>query len=129
MREAVVRTASGKLRQSIAIGPHELIADEPVEQGGDDAGPAPHDFLLAALGSCTSMTLKLYADRKGWALRHVEVRLTQAKEDGVHVIRRHVRLEGDLDGEQRNRLIEIANKCPVHKTLTGKIEIQTDLIG
>jgi len=128
MRDATVRTGSGKLQQSIDVGPHHLVADEPVDVGGGDGGPAPHDFLLAALGSCTSMTVKMYADRKGWALRAVEVRLSQAKEDGAHVIRRHVRLEGDLDAEQRARLLEIANKCPVHKTLTGPISIATDLI-
>jgi putative redox protein len=127
MRTATVRTDAGKLRQSITIGPHHLVSDEPVDQGGDDAGPAPHDFLLAALGACTSMTLELYAARKGWALRGVEIELSQAKEDGVHVIQRRIRFDGDLDEEQRARLVEIANKCPVHRTLTGEIRINTQL--
>jgi putative redox protein len=95
--------------------------------GGGDAGPQPHDFLLAALGACTSMTVKMYAERKGWPLRSVEVKLSQAKEGDVHVMKRQVRLEGDLDAEQRTRLLEIANKCPVHKTLTGHLRIETDL--
>ena len=127
MRDATVRTRSGKFQQDIEIDKHHLIADEPVASGGDDAGPAPHDFLLAALGSCTSMTVKMYADRKGWALRSVEVKLSQAKEGEVHVIRRDIHFEGDLDAEQRARLLEIANKCPVHKTLTGEIRIDSDL--
>jgi putative redox protein len=126
MRETTVATAEGKYRQTISIGPHRLPADEGTEVGGGDAGPAPHEFLLAALGACTSMTLKMYADRKQWALKHVEVKLDGAHEGGVFRIQRHIRLEGDLDAEQRARLIEIANKCPVHKTLTGTIAILTE---
>jgi putative redox protein len=127
MREATVRTKQGKFQQDIEIGKHRMVGDEPTENGGDDAGPAPHDFLLAALGSCTSMTVKMYADRKGWPLKSVEVRLSQAKENDVHVIKRHIQFEGDLSDEQRARLLEIAGKCPVHKTLTGEIRIDSDL--
>src|SRR5262245_28362617 len=122
MRPATVETKSGKFQQSIEIGPHHLVADEPATDGGEDGGPAPHDFLLAALGACTSMTVKLYADRKGWPLERVHVELEQAK-DGAgagHVIRRVILLEGPLDDEQRARLLEIAGKCPVHRTLTGE---------
>jgi putative redox protein len=126
-RQARITTATGKFQQTIEIGPHRLIGDEPAESGGNDAGPAPHEFLLAALGTCTSMTVKLYADRKGWPLRKAEVRLTQEKQEGVHVMHRSVTLEGDLDAEQRARLLEIAQKCPVHKTLTGEIRIETEL--
>ena len=128
MREGTVRTKQGKFQQDVEIGKHHLVADEPTESGGDDAGPAPHDFLLAALGSCTSMTVKLYADRKGWPLKSVEVKLSQAKENDVHVIKRHIHLEGDLNDEQRARLMEIAGKCPVHKTLSGEIRIDSDQI-
>jgi putative redox protein len=127
MRDATVRTRSGKFQQDVEIENHRLIADEPESSGGENAGPAPHDFLLAALGACTSMTVKMYADRKGWPLRSVEVKLTQAKENDVHVMRRDVKLEGDLDAEQRARLLEIANKCPVHKTLSGEIRIESKL--
>ena len=126
MREGRVATGKGKLGVDIELGPHHLAADEPPPEG-EDTGPAPHDFLLAALGACTSMTLKMYAGRKGWPLERVEVTLSQAKVDGVHQIQRHVRLEGPLDAEQGARLLEIANKCPVHKTLTGQIKIATDL--
>ncbi len=86
MRDAIIRDGNGKLQQRIEIGPHALVADEPRESGGDDLGPAPHDYLLAALGACTSMTLKLYAERKGWPLRHVEVTLRQEKTADAHVI-------------------------------------------
>jgi putative redox protein len=127
MREATVHTGNGKHRQEIDIESHHLVADEPKDVGGDDAGPSPHDFLLAALGSCTSMTVKMYADRKGWPLKSVEVKLSQEKVGDVHVIKRHIRFEGDLDNDQRARLLEIANKCPVHKTLSGEIRIDSDL--
>jgi putative redox protein len=127
MRDAIVRTGSGKFGQLIELGPHRLAADEPVEAGGDDTAPAPHDFLLAALGACTSMTLSMYAARKGWPLESVEVRLSQHKEDGTHVIQREVRMSGPLSDEQRERLLEIANKCPVHKTLSGPIRIDSRL--
>lgn len=127
MRPATIRTRAGKFQQTVTLGPHELIADEPAEDGGDDLGPAPHDFLLAALGTCTSMTVKLYADRKGWPLTSVRVELTQEKQGASHVIHRVVHLEGPLDDEQRARLVDIAQKCPVHRTLTGEIRIDTAL--
>jgi putative redox protein len=129
MREARVTTGKGKFGQSVQIGPHSLVSDEEKEVGGDDAGPAPHDFLLAALGSCTSSTVKLYADRKGWPLERVEVTLSQGKEGDAHVIVRRIRLHGPLTEEQRARLLDIAGKCPVHKTLTGAIRVQSALEG
>ncbi len=137
-REAHVHTAQGKFGQRISVGPHELGADEPVDLGGDDRGPSPHELLLSALGACTSMTVKMYADRKGWPVTAVDVKLSHEKskrpmadggpEQSVTVLRRRVHLEGDLTDEQRTRLLEIANKCPVHKTLTGSIEIPTELV-
>jgi putative redox protein len=125
MRQVNVGWAQGKFAQDIDIAGHRLRADEPTEQGGDNSGPGPHEFLLAALGSCTAMTLKIYAERKGWALRDVRVTLNGQSADGGFVITRQLRLDGDLDAEQRQRLIEIAEKCPVHKTLTGTITINT----
>jgi putative redox protein len=129
MREVRVRTAKGKFGQDVTVGPHALRADEPRENEGDDTGPVPHEFLLIGLGACTSMTVKLYADRKGWPLEAVDVRLAGRHEDGVFVIERRLDVSGALSDEQKARLVEIAGKCPVAKTLQGTIRIQTELVG
>jgi putative redox protein len=125
--------------QEIAVGPHRLVGDEPVTSGGTDTGPNPYDLLLAALGTCTSMTLGLYARRKQWPLEAVTVRLKhsrvhaadceacESKEARVDRIDREVELAGPLSPDQRARLLEIANRCPVHRTLTSTIDIQTRL--
>jgi putative redox protein len=125
MRNVSVGWAAGKFAQDIEVGGHRLRADEPLDKGGDDSGPAPHELLLAALGSCTAMTLKVYAERKGWPLRDVHVTLNGVTGEGGFTITRQLRIDGDLDREQRQRLVEIANKCPVHKTLAGTITIET----
>jgi putative redox protein len=137
-RVSVTGGPSG-LRQQVAAGRHALVGDEPVDQGGTDAGPDPYDFLLAALGTCTSMTVSLYARRKGWPLEGVKVHLMHSKvhaldcascetrEGKVDRIDRDLELMGPLSDEQRGRLLEIANKCPVHRTLTSEIEIRTRL--
>jgi putative redox protein len=125
MRDVDVRWGSGKLGQDIAIGTHTLRVDEPADKGGDDTGPAPHELLLAALGSCTAITLKMYADRKGWPLRDVQVKLTGGAGEGRYAITRQLTLVGELDADQRQRLVEIAGKCPVHRTLTGEVAITT----
>ncbi|HET9714657.1 MAG TPA: bifunctional alpha/beta hydrolase/OsmC family protein [Pseudolabrys sp.] len=134
----VVReTGSGKFQQEILSGPHRFIADEPVKVGGHDSGPGPYDLLLAALGACTSMTLRLYAEHKKLPLERVTVRLQhnkihaedclscETKEGMVDRIDRNITLEGTLDPDQRKRLLEIADKCPVHRTLESEIEIRT----
>ena len=139
MSEVIVTSLSNLTNEVRYSDDHTLITDEPVEAGGEDAGPDPYTLLLAALGSCISMTTKLYAKRKGWPLERVTVRLrqerihgkdcvecTNAAEGYVHRIQRAVTFEGNLDEEQRARLQEIAHKCPVHKTLTSPIVI-TDL--
>ena len=125
MREVIVRSDGTKLGQDIAIGELRLRADHEVADGGNDTGGAPHELLLAALGSCTSMTLRSYAEHKGWPLRSVTVSLSGEKADGKYVITRKLQMEGDLDAEQRQRLIEIAEKCQVHRTLTGEVVVQT----
>ena len=125
MREVSVEWESGKFAQDIEVAGHRLRADEEAEKGGDNSGPAPHELLLAALGSCTAMTLKVYADRKGWPLRDVRVILNGASSETGFTITRQLQIDGDLDQEQRRRLIEIADKCPVHKTLAGDITIST----
>jgi len=134
----VVReTGKGKFEQDVHAGRHHLIADEPVKVGGLDTGPNPYDLLLAALGACTSMTLRLYADQKKLPLRRVEVRLRhdriyaadcaecETKEGLIDHIERVISLEGDLDSRQRAKLMEIADKCPVHRTLTSEVRIRT----
>ncbi|MGE5515892.1 MAG: OsmC family protein [Bacteroidota bacterium] len=130
----VASSGEGKLTQVVLAGRHVLRADEPVEDGGDDFGPTPHQFLLAALGSCTAITLQMVANRRGWPLEHVEVRLrrgTLPPDNGGPgtLILRDIVLDGPLDEDQRRKLLEIAEKCPVHKTLTGEISIVSGLVG
>ena len=125
MREVSVGWAKGAFAQDIEVAGHPLRADEETEKGGADTGAAPHELLLAALGSCTAMTLKVYAERKGWPLTDAHVTLNGTHADGRFVITRQVQLTGELDAEQRQRLLEIADKCPVHKTLAGEIAITT----
>src|SRR5687768_6353484 len=100
MREVSIQWAQGKLAQDIHVDGHRLRADEEPDKGGDNTGPAPHELLLAALGSCTAITLKVYAERKGWPLRDVHVTLNGASIDGRFVITRHIALAGELDAEQ-----------------------------
>ncbi|MHA1597222.1 MAG: OsmC family protein, partial [Alphaproteobacteria bacterium] len=132
----------GKFSQSILVnGRHTLFADEPQSVGGDDSGPSPYDLLLAGLGACTSMTLRMYAEHKGIALDKVSVSLKHAKvhaedcqaceTDADHAkldsIEREIEIIGDLDEKTRQRLLEIADKCPVHRTLHSEIRIDSRL--
>lgn len=140
-RVLVRDTGQGKFQQVMRLGQHVLYADEPVEHGGGDTGPSPYELLLAALGSCTAMTLRLYAARKKWPLVRTTVTLTHEKrhatdcedceEDGSRLdhLARGIRLEGSLSVEQRARLMEIADRCPVHRTLLGEIRIETRELG
>src|SRR4051812_36635442 len=136
-REVVVRSAGEGFRQDVDTGAHRLIVDEPASLGGTDTGPTPYALLLAALGACTAMTLRLYARHKGWPLETVEVRLShdkihaedcaicETKEGRLDRIEREVIIGGPLTEEQRKRLGEIADRCPVHRTLTSEIHIRT----
>lgn len=129
-RAVTVRsTGEGKFYNEVLVGGHRLAADEPHAVGGTDAGPTPYELLMAALGACTSMTLRMYADHKGLALGPVEVAVTHTtrEQDGhkVDVFTRAIGLSGALDEAQRARLIEIAEKCPVHKTLSAGARIET----
>jgi putative redox protein len=140
MATVVSEAGKGKFVQDVVTGGHQLVADEPVAGGGTDAGPSPYDFLLTALGTCTSMTLRMYADMKKLPLEKVVVTLNYAKvhaQDCVNCendtalvdhIDRKIELQGNLTAEQREKLLAIANKCPVHRTLTSKILITTELI-
>ena len=138
-RRVVVRETrtGGKFQNTVSIGPHHLLADEPVAAGGTDTGPGPYDFLLTALGACKSMTMRLYADRKSFPLERATVTLShskihaedceecETKEGMLDQIDVLIGLEGPLDTDQYKRIVEIADKCPVHRTLTSEIRIRT----
>lgn len=133
----VQETRNGKFQQLVSVGPHRLLADEPVAVGGNDTGPGPYDFLLAGLGACTSMTMRMYAERKALPVERITVTLSHTKihaadcedcetKDGkIDRIERVIAMEGQLDAEQRARLMEIADKCPVHRTLESEIKVVT----
>ena len=108
-------------------GKHTWLADEPESIGGGDRGPTPVSLLLSSLGACTSITLKMYAQRKGWPLTDVHVALAMQTGDDGSTIDRQIVLKGELSEEQRERLLQIANACPVHKILTGSITIRSGL--
>ena len=137
-RNVVVReTRAGKFQQNVTSGPHQLLADEPVAAGGADTGPGPYDLLLSALGACTSMTMRMYADRKSLPVDRITVTLNhnnihaedcaecETREGLIDQIDRVISIEGALDADQRQRLMEIADKCPVHRTLKSEVRILT----
>jgi len=136
----VSETRSGHLTQRVRAGRHVLLADEPVAVGGDDAGPSPYDYLLAALGACTSMTMRLYAERKGIAAERFTLRLAHSRvhaedcadcesEQGtIGEITREIMIEGNFSDDERARLLAIADRCPVHATLTHEIKVRTRLV-
>lgn len=137
-RQVVVReTRNSRFQQTISVGPHRMLADEPPAVGGEDSGPSPYDFVLAGLGACTAMTMRLYAERKALPLDRVTVSLKHSKihasdcaecetrEGMLDQMDRVITIEGALDAEQRKKLMEIADKCPVHRTLSSEIRIVT----
>lgn len=140
-RHVVVCGPSAGFRSEISVGPHQQVADEPHDVGGGDEGPTPYEYLLSALGTCTVMTLRLYADRKKWPLEHAVCRLHHFKrhvndcrdcDDGKRAFLDHVECEielfGPLSADQRARLLEIAGKCPVHRTLSSEVRIHSVLV-
>ena len=139
MAEVVVRSSIG-LAHTIEARGHRLLADEPQAAGGTDTGPTPYELLLGALGACTAMTIRLYAQRKGWPLEAVEVTLRherihaqdcadcETREPFLDRITKRLRLEGALSAEQRQRLGEIAERCPVQRTLQRQVSIEQELL-
>jgi len=135
-KQVAVYTGREKYTTEIRTARHSLMADEPAKIGGNDFGPTPYDLLLASLGACTSMTLRMYADRKGWGLHGVTVHLHHQREHvedleekrSIDVIEREIELEGELNEAQRARLMEIADRCPVHKTLHNQLEVRTTML-
>ncbi len=127
----VAENGKGRYQQEVIAGQHHLLADEPASVGGVDAGPAPFDLLMAALGSCTSMTLRMYAERKELPVRKISVALSHERLqiDGSlrDRINRTITLEGDLSAEQRQRMLEIANKCPIHRAISQPLLIASQL--
>jgi putative redox protein len=139
-RDVTVRGSAKGFAQEVTVGPHRVVVDEPLAVGGTDRGPTPYDLLLGALGACTSMTVAMYARRKQWPLESVTVKLRHARihstdcaecETKVGMldrIEREVELQGALSEEQRARLLDIASRCPVHRTLMSEIDVRTRLV-
>jgi putative redox protein len=125
-----VRThrGQGPMQQVIEIGPHRLLTDVAPEFGGEASGPEPHDLLAAALAACTTLTVNLYAKRKGWQLDEVQVTVRHGQEGAAYGLHRSIRYVGGLSEEEKQRLTDVANKCPVHKTLSGQIQITTEAV-
>jgi len=138
-RQVVVTEQGEPFTQEIRVGEHAMVADEPRDVGGQDRGPGPYGFLLAALGACTSMTLRMYARRKAWPLERVVVRLRhgrihakdcedcETRNGHVDEIEREIEIAGPLSAEQKARLLEIADRCPVHRTLHAEVKVRTRL--
>lgn len=127
MAHATVHIGEARYASSILAGGHALTADEPEKLGGKNAGPAPYDLLLASLGACTAITLKMYAERKSWPLREVKVDLHYAAGEPKGQVKRVLHIDGDLDEAQRARLADIAERTPVTLTLKSGVDIHTEL--
>lgn len=129
MRKVQSHFGAGPLQQKISVGELSLLADAELSCGGTDTGPSPHEYLAAALASCTSMTLKMYSERKAWSLKDVIVTVDITCENQIEYFSRNIELLGEINEEQKERLLDIANKCPIHQSLSGKIQVKTQLVN
>ena len=129
MRKVQSQFGVGSLQQKLAVGDLHFLADAEVARGGSGTGPSPHEYLAAALASCTSMTLKMYSERKAWKLENAIVTVDIERTNDVEILIRDIQLVGELDNEQKERLLDVASKCPIHKALAGEIQIKTQLVN
>ncbi len=129
MRKVVSQFGAGPLQQKLSTGDLHFVSDAEVSKGGEGTGPSPHEYLGAALAACTSMTLKMYAGRKSMNLENAIVTVDIERTDDIEKFSREIELIGNLSTEEKERLLEIANKCPIHKALAGQIQIKTQLIN
>lgn len=125
MSQIKVSISQSKYKTVLSNGRHQLVADEPQSLEGTDLGPTPHELLLMSLGSCVAITLRMYANRKEWPLEEVKISLSQEKEGITHLIKKEIKLIGGLSEKQRQRLMQVSERCPVQKTLLGNIKIDT----
>ena len=129
MRKVVSQFGQGPLQQKLIAGDLHFLADAEISKGGSGTGPSPHEYLGAALAACTSMTLKMYAGRKEMKLENAIVTVDIERVNDVETFSREIQLQGNLSAEEKERLLEIANKCPIHKALAGQIQIRTQLVN
>ena len=129
MRKVVSQFGVGPLQQKLTVGDLHFLADAETSKGGSGSGPSPHEYLGAALAACTSMTLKMYAGRKEMKLDNAIVTVDIERNDDVETFFREIQLQGNLSAEEKERLLEIAHKCPIHKALAGQIQIKTQLVN
>ena len=129
MRKVVSQFGQGPLQQKLTAGDLHFLADAEISKGGSGTGPSPHEYLGAALAACTSMTLKMYAGRKEMKLENAMVTVDIERVDDVETFSREIQLIGHLSAEEKERLLEIANKCPIQKALAGQIQIKTQLVN
>ena len=129
MRKVVSQFGQGPLQQKLTAGDLHFLADAEISKGGSGTGPSPHEYLGAALAACTSMTLKMYAGRKEMKLENAIVTVDIERVNDVETFSREIYLQGNLSAEEKERLLEIANKCPIHKALAGQIQIKTQLVN
>ncbi len=129
MRKVISQFGQGPLQQKLTVGDLHFVSDAEVSKGGSGTGPSPHEYLGAALAACTSMTLKMYAGRKSMNLDNAVVTVDIVREDDVEIFFREIELAGNITLEEKERLLEIADKCPIHKALAGTIQIKTQLVN